>query len=273
MGFFKFIENAQNKIQEKSENIAKNLGAVQKQIENDPNEMFSKVFKKSTETISSTAKKEQKSKSKVATTIIKKYYYNYPEVPYISDERGFDWIESAEMFPNQNIIPISMMTRYSDGLLPGHIYMLYWLKKYTNKKVPAYFEYKYGVDFEKEKIFLKNNGFLNEENKPTDKGEKAINEHYEVIEKHTPPKLDRSIEGISEQILKQRDSFVRNGFKEYIFIANSDCCDICKQLDKKHFKVSKLEIGVNAPPMHDGCRCSIASYSDREKYEKWLNSF
>lgn len=46
------------------------------------------------------------------------------------------------------------MTPYSDGLLPGHIYMLYWLKKYKNKRVPAYFEYRYGIDFEKEKSFF-----------------------------------------------------------------------------------------------------------------------
>lgn len=92
-------------------------------------------------------------------------------------------------------------------------------------------------------------------------------------EKHAPPKPNTSIEGISKQILKQRDSFRKNGFKEYTFLANKGCCAECQQLHNKHFPVSKLQIGVNAPPMHEGCRCSIAAYSDRKEYEKWLNRF
>ena len=56
--------------------------------------------------------------------IIDKFYKGYPELPYISNERNIEWIEQAELFPKQCIIPKSIMTRYSDGLLPGHIYML-----------------------------------------------------------------------------------------------------------------------------------------------------
>lgn len=48
-----------------------------------------------------------------------------------------------------------MMVRNEDGLLPGHIYMLYWLNKFTNKRIPQYFEYEYGIDFEKEVILLR----------------------------------------------------------------------------------------------------------------------
>lgn len=87
------------------------------------------------------------------------------------------------MFPNQSLVSEAMMKRYPDGLLPGHIYMLYWLKKYTNKRVPSYFEYKYGIDFYKEKEFLTQNGYL-ENSKPTHKGELAINTHQDVIVKH-----------------------------------------------------------------------------------------
>ena len=64
---------------------------------------------------------------------------------------------------------------------------LYWLGRYTNKRVPAYFEYKYGICFDKEKQFLEENGFL-ENNKPTEKGKKAIEEHNDVIEKHSVKK-------------------------------------------------------------------------------------
>ena len=89
---------------------------------------------------------------------------------------------------------------------------------------------------------------------------------------HTPHKAARSVEDISRQILAQRDSMKRNGFKKYTFIASKNCCDICGKLNGKHFSIAKLEIGVNAPPMHEGCRCAISAYSDRKEYDEWLNS-
>ena len=82
-----------------------------------------------------------------------------------------------------------------------------------------------------------------------------------------------SVKGAAEQTLVQRDSFLRNGFKHYTFIANRNCCEACANLNGKHFPVSELKIGINAPPMHEGCRCSIAAYEDRAEYEAWLNKF
>jgi SPP1 gp7 family putative phage head morphogenesis protein len=79
-------------------------------------------------------------------------------------------------------------------------------------------------------------------------------------------------DAISAQILLQRDSMRRNGFKEYEFIANRDCCAVCAALNGKHFPISKLKIGTNAPPMHEGCKCSIAAYENDDDYEAWLNS-
>lgn len=69
----------------------------------------------------------------------------------------------------------------------------------------------------------------------------------------------------------QKQSFERNGFDEYEFIVNGGCCDICQGLSGKHFKVSKMMPGENAPPMHPHCRCSTAAYSDRKEYEEWLD--
>lgn len=69
----------------------------------------------------------------------------------------------------------------------------------------------------------------------------------------------------------QKQSFERNGFTEYEFIANSNCCDICKSLDGKHFKVAKMMPGENAAPMHPHCRCSTAAYEDSKEYEEWLD--
>lgn len=120
-------------------------------------------------------------------TIHKKYYGEFPIKPFISldRERNTNWIEQAELFPKQSIIPVGMMTPFSDGLLPGHIYLLYWVGKNGQKKAPSYFEYKYGINFEKEKQFLIDKGYL-VDNKPTSKGAEAIVAHFDVVEAHSP---------------------------------------------------------------------------------------
>lgn len=69
----------------------------------------------------------------------------------------------------------------------------------------------------------------------------------------------------------QKQSFERNGFEDYTFLALGDACPICKALDGKHFKVKKMMPGTNASPMHPRCRCSAAAYEDSEDYEAWLD--
>lgn len=69
----------------------------------------------------------------------------------------------------------------------------------------------------------------------------------------------------------QKQSFERNSFEEYTFLALGDACSICKALDGKHFKVKNMMPGTNAPPMHPYCRCSTAAYMDSEDYEAWLD--
>ena len=69
----------------------------------------------------------------------------------------------------------------------------------------------------------------------------------------------------------QKQSFERNGFEEYTFLALGTACPICRALDGKHFKVKKMMPGTNAPPMHPRCRCSVAAYEDSDDYEAWLD--
>lgn len=71
----------------------------------------------------------------------------------------------------------------------------------------------------------------------------------------------------------QKQSFERNGFDEYTFLALGDACSICRALDGKHFKVKKMMPGENAPPMHPHCRCSTAAYMDSEEYNQWLDGY
>lgn len=69
----------------------------------------------------------------------------------------------------------------------------------------------------------------------------------------------------------QKRSFEQNGFTQYEFIALGSACDICREIDGKHFDVEKMMPGENAPPMHPNCRCSVAAYEDDEEYEAWLD--
>lgn len=69
----------------------------------------------------------------------------------------------------------------------------------------------------------------------------------------------------------QKQSFERNGFDKYEFIANSGCCSACQGLNGKHFRVDKMMPGENAPPLHPNCRCSTAAWEDSKEYEAWLD--
>lgn len=127
--------------------------------------------------------------------IHERFYPNYPEKPFVSKDRELNtnWIEQTEFtlehMKTNPLVTIDKMTRFSDGLLPGHIYMLYWIgKNSTEKRIPSYFEYKYGIEFEKERQFLVHNGYL-AEGKPTAKGADAIVVHFEIVEQHSPESL------------------------------------------------------------------------------------
>lgn len=99
------------------------------------------------------------------------------------------------------------------------------------------------------------------------------------VEKKNAERLMRT-ELCRVQIDAQIESIKRNGFTQYIYVTlasaginKSKVCDICAPLDGKHFDVDKAEVGLNLPPMHPNCRCSIAAYSDEEEYQKWLNDY
>lgn len=67
-------------------------------------------------------------------------------------------------------------------------------------------------------------------------------------------------------IKKQLSQMKADGIEKYEFLATLDTetCPVCGALDKKIFSVSQAKIGVNCPPMHDGCRCVIIEYFDDE---------
>lgn len=126
-------------------------------------------------------------KPKSRADIVKdKYYKNFGRKPYISPDRDFDkWEEMVSMFPNM-LVQEEMMIAYNDGLLPGHVYMLYWIENIHRSQVPEYFEYDYGINFIAEKEYLKSLKFLDDDGNVTDKGHQAIQNHFEIITRRNP---------------------------------------------------------------------------------------
>lgn len=72
------------------------------------------------------------------------------------------------------------------------------------------------------------------------------------------------MDSIKKQIQAELQSFYELGTNYYEFLATLDTetCPICGKLDKKVFHITAAEIGKNCPPMHDGCRCTVAPYFD-----------
>lgn len=73
------------------------------------------------------------------------------------------------------------------------------------------------------------------------------------------------------QIEAQKQALLNGGFKQYTFLSIETACEECLALDGKHFKLSKMQPGTNAPPIHPNCRCSIAGYENSASYEDWIN--
>lgn len=109
--------------------------------------------------------------------IIKKYYSSYPVKPFISKDQEYS---SAIGTIPPALVPKENMTRFSDGLLPGDVRLLYWIKNVHRKRIPGYFVYQYGICVPEEKEILMKNGYIDQNGKVTEKGEKAISDHPEV---------------------------------------------------------------------------------------------
>lgn len=83
---------------------------------------------------------------------IKELYKNYPEIPYISENRDLEtFLKNPKLVPKRNMI------RTEDNLLAGHIILLWRVNfgTYNNEvAVSKYFEYDYGIDAIKEIEYL-----------------------------------------------------------------------------------------------------------------------
>lgn len=69
------------------------------------------------------------------------------------------------------------------------------------------------------------------------------------------------------QTAVQKESYERNDFEKYIYMAEPTACDICAELDGKTFLVKDMTPGKNACPMHPHCKCSSAPDVSDERAE------
>lgn len=83
----------------------------------------------------------------------------------------------------------------------------------------------------------------------------------------------------------QKKAFEEMGFEMYRFIHNkathkgkritcSDCVRVAEKdngYGKGIYLVKDMQIGVNAPPLHPNCRCSVAAHEDDAEFEAWLD--
>ena len=68
-------------------------------------------------------------------------------------------------------------------------------------------------------------------------------------------------------------SMTDNGVTEYKFMVENGVnpCDECLALDGQVFKLSDMNVGKNAPPIHPSCHCASAPHVDEAKWQRWLD--
>ncbi|MEY8435089.1 minor capsid protein [Streptococcus hyointestinalis] len=71
-------------------------------------------------------------------------------------------------------------------------------------------------------------------------------------------------EGARVQTEVQREMLKRAGFEMVEYITEPNACPICGPHGDKHYRIDQLVPGLNAPPMHPFCRCSIAAWEDTQ---------
>ena len=58
-----------------------------------------------------------------------------------------------------------------------------------------------------------------------------------------------------------KDLYKENGIEKVRFLAalSDRTCPICEGLNAQVFEMNELQVGINQPPIHTGCRCSLVS--------------
>ncbi len=67
--------------------------------------------------------------------------------------------------------------------------------------------------------------------------------------------------------IHELEQLKKTGIPKYEYLATLDkfTCKKCGVLDSKMINIKDAVIGINCPPLHKGCRCTIAAGFDRDK--------
>ncbi len=86
-------------------------------------------------------------------------------------------------------------------------------------------------------------------------------EEYTEYGKYAAMRLIRT-ESTYMANMAEVESYKECGIEKYIYVATLDLrtSEICQELDRKVFEVSKAEPGKNLPPMHPNCRSTTGAY-------------
>lgn len=96
---------------------------------------------------------------------------------------------------------------------------------------------------------------------------------YEEMAENLRDKIDLKVyeskrlirtEAAHVSTVAEKESYLMHSVKEYEILETLDhkTCEICGPLDGKHFKISEMVEGVNAPPFHPNCRGTTIPHYD-----------
>lgn len=84
---------------------------------------------------------------------------------------------------------------------------------------------------------------------------------FESFKRKQKLKREKGYAAIQRDLSRYREL----GIDRYVFWG--DGCDICKSLNGKVFLIREAEVGTNLPPMHPGCKCTIAAKSNADLFK------
>jgi len=86
-----------------------------------------------------------------------------------------------------------------------------------------------------------------------------MNLEYMILKRKL--KKERSYISIQKSLSDLR----RLGIQKYAFLG--DGCSVCSSLNGKTFLVKDAKVGINLPPMHLGCTCTIIGKTDIDLFK------
>lgn len=141
---------------------------------------------------------------------VKDLYKDYQAMPYISPERDLnDWLAQVEL-SSSKLVPKRNMLMLEEGLLPGHIIVL-WRVQFgtytTTTVISKYFEHMYGVNGKQAMAELIEKGMVVEE--------RAL----DSLDHLTAPMLkkflkDKGVAGLSKMTKRELEESIHASFTE-----------------------------------------------------------